>query len=103
MNRTRAFVTAGLVLAGMAACGAAYAQTPAPPLAPTPAPAASAPPSSKPSAAARVETWTRKQWDAAQKEWAKDKAKWADCRKQSKAQKLSGRKSWSFLYQCMTG
>jgi hypothetical protein len=103
MNRTRAFVTAGLVLAGIAACGAAYAQTPAPPLAPTPAPAASAPPSAKPSAAARVETWTRKQWDAAQKEWAKDKAKWADCRKQSKAQKLSGRKSWSFLYQCMTG
>jgi hypothetical protein len=103
MNRTRAFVTAGLVLAGIAACGVAFAQAPAAPPATTPAPAASAPTSSKPSAAARVETWTTKQWNAAQKEWAKDKTKWADCRKQSKAQKLSGRKSWSFLYQCMTG
>lgn len=102
MNRTRAFVAAGAVLAGIAASGVAFAQAPASPPAKTPAPAASAPESSKPSVAARVETWTRKQWEAAQKEWAKDKAKWADCRTKSKAQKLSGRKSWSFLYQCMT-
>ena len=34
-------------------------------------------------AAAEVETWTKKQWDAAQKEWAKDKTKWSDCQKQS--------------------
>ena len=53
--------------------------------------------------AAEVETWTRKQWDAAQKEWAKDKTKWSDCRKQSGKEHLDGRKSWSFLYSCMTG
>ena len=42
------------------------------------------------------------QWEAAKREWAKDKAKWADCRAQSSKQKLEGRKSWSFLYTCMT-
>lgn len=102
MNRTHAFVTIGVVLAGIAASGVVYAQAPAAPPATTPAPSATAPASSKPSAATRVETWTKKQWDAAQKEWAKDKAKWADCRKQSSKQKLEGRKSWSFLYNCMT-
>lgn len=62
-------------------------------------------PASKPSgsdAAAQVETWTRKQWDSAQKEWAKDKTKWSDCQKQSGDKHLDGRKSWSFLYTCMT-
>ena len=102
MESTRALVAAGAVVAGIAACGTAFAQTQASPPATTRAPAASAPTSSQPSAATRVENWTRKQWKAAQTEWVKDKAKWADCRKRSKAQKLSGRKSWSFLYQCMT-
>ena len=54
------------------------------------------------STAADVETWTRKQWDAAQKEWAKDQTKWSDCQKQSGKKHLDGRKSWSFLYSCMT-
>ena len=102
MNYTRAALAAVVVLAGIAASGIAYAQTPASPPATTPAPVL-APTSSKPSATTRVETWTKKQWNAAKKEWAKDKAKWAACQKQSKAQKLAGRKSWSFLYQCMTG
>ncbi len=39
---------------------------------------------------------------AAQKAGANDKTKWASGHKQSKAHKLSGRKNWSFLYQCMT-
>jgi hypothetical protein len=52
---------------------------------------------------ARVETWTKKQWNAAQKEWARDKAKWSNCQKQSGEKHLGGRKSWSFLYTCMTG
>jgi len=103
MNRTRAFVAADVVLAGIVACGVAFAQAPVSPPATTAAPAASAPASPDPSAAARVETWTRKQWAAAKKEWATDKKKWADCQKQSSKQKLEGRKSWSFLYQCMTG
>ena len=99
MNPAR-FVTGGLVLAGVVACGVAFAQAPASSPTPIPAPAST---SSKPSTATQIETWTKKRWNAARKEWAKDKAKWADCRKQSKAQKLSGRKSWSSLYQCMTG
>jgi hypothetical protein len=78
------------------------AQTPVSPRATRPAPAASAPDSSNPSTVTQVETWTRKQWDAAKRGWAKDKIKWADCRKQSSEQRLGGRKSWSFLYQCMT-
>ena len=49
-----------------------------------------------------VKNWTSKQWNAATREWAKDKQKWADCRKQSKEKKLSGKDSWSFLYSCMT-
>ena len=93
-------LSGGLALAGVVVCGVAFAEAPASSPTPIPAPA---PMSSKPSTATTVETWTKKQWNAAQKEWAKDKAKWADCRKQSKAQKLSGQKSWSFLYQCMTG
>ena len=102
MNCTRAFIAAGVVLAGAVACGVAFAQAPATPPAKTPAPAAAAPMSSNSSAAAQVEAWTTKQWDAAKQEWAKDKTKWADCEKQSDKQKLEGRKSWSFLYKCMT-
>ena len=87
-----------IALAGIVASQVAFAKTPAS----QPA-ARSSPSSSEPSATERVETWTREQWNAARKEWAKDKAKWASCRKKSKDQRLSGRKSWSFLYGCMTG
>lgn len=101
MNSSRATLAAIVVLTGIAASGVVFAQTPASPPATTRAPVV-VPTPSKPSATTRVETWTKKQWDAAKKEWAKDKAKWADCRKQSNEQKLKGRKSWSFLYKCMT-
>ena len=87
MNHMRIFMTASIVLAGIAVSGIAFAQDSD---------------SSKPSKVKQVETWTQKQWDAAKKDWAKDKAKWAACQKQSKDQKLQGRKSWSFLYTCMT-
>jgi hypothetical protein len=49
-----------------------------------------------------VSKWTTKQWNHAKAEWAKEKQKWADCQKQSKDQKLTGRKSWSFLASSMT-
>jgi len=98
MSRTRLCLTA-IVLAAVASSGV-VAQTPGPQ--PKPAPGASTPDSSKPSTATQVETWTTKQWEAAKREWAKDKAKWVDCQKQSSEQKLKGRKSWSFLYTCMT-
>lgn len=91
MNCTGTFVRAAVILVGLAVFGVAFAQAPAP----------SDRTSSKQSIADRVETWTTKQWNAAKKEWAKDREKWADCQNKSKAQKLSGRKSWSFLYRCM--
>jgi len=49
-----------------------------------------------------VSKWTRKQWNAARAKWVKEKEQWGDCEKQAHAQKLSGRKSWQFLYDCMT-
>jgi hypothetical protein len=63
--------------------------------------------SDKPAAAvsAKIEdisNWTKKQWYAAKAKWVKEKAKWADCQKQAADKKLSGRKSWPFLYGCMT-
>jgi hypothetical protein len=97
MSRIRFCLTTIAVVALMSS--GAIAQTSVSPPAAKTAPAAE---SSKPSTAAQVEKWTTKQWEAAKKEWVKDKAKWADCQKQSKAQKLEGRKSWSFLYKCMT-
>jgi hypothetical protein len=101
MIRNRAFA-AVVAATSIAVCGIAYAQTPATPPATTQAPAPSTATSTNPGMEAQVENWTKKQWEAAKKEWAKDKAKWADCRKQSTQQKLKGRKSWSFLYKCMT-
>jgi len=103
MTRTRALFASGVFLVVAMACGVSFAQSPATSTAKAPAPAATAAPmSSDPSAAAQVQTWTTKQWDAAKQEWAKDKTKWAGCEKQSDKQKLEGRKSWSFLYTCMT-
>ena len=58
-------------------------------------------PAAQPSTLTKVETWTNKQWSDAKTTWAKDKSKWANCQHQSADQKLSGRKSWSFLYTCM--
>jgi hypothetical protein len=52
--------------------------------------------------ASEVSNWTQQQWNSAKAEWVKEKDKWASCNKQAKHEKLSGRKSWSFLYACMT-
>lgn len=87
MSRIQCCLMAAVFVAAMGGTST-IAQTPAP--------------EAKPTTAEQVETWSRKQWDTAKKEWAKDKAKWADCRKQSSDQKLKGRKSWSFLYTCMS-
>jgi hypothetical protein len=48
-----------------------------------------------------VSKWTSKQWNAAKATWSKENVKWANCRKQATAKKLSGRKSWQFHYDCM--
>jgi hypothetical protein len=101
MSRIRVYLTA-VVFAAITSTGAVVAQTPESPPATKTSPEASAPDSPKPSTATQVETWTSMQWEAAKEEWARNKAKWADCQEQSSKQKLEGRKSWSFLYTCMT-
>ena len=101
MSRIGFCLTAALFTAVLSS--AAIAQTAASPPATKPAPATSAADSSKASVPTQVEKWTKDQWEAAKKEWAKETTKWADCQKQSSKQKLVGRKSWPFLYKCMTG
>lgn len=100
MSRTSFCLTAVFVAAVL--CGAAIAQPSASPSATKPAPATSATDSSKASIPTQVEKWTKEQWEAAKKEWAKDTAKWADCQKQWNKHKREGRKSWPSLYKCMT-
>jgi hypothetical protein len=107
-----ALIAAAIV--GLVGSGMAYAQT-------TPAPAAPAAKSdtmkksdtgktSKPDSAmtkakgamSTAKKWTLKEWNKAKGKYAKEKVKWAACRKEAKDQKLKGRKSWSFLADCMT-
>lgn len=49
-----------------------------------------------------VSKWTQEQWDAAKAKWSKETMAWADCQKQANNKNLSGRESWTFLYNCMT-
>jgi hypothetical protein len=49
-----------------------------------------------------VSNWTRKQWHAAKVRWREEKDAWNSCQNEAKAQSLSGRKNWQFLYDCMT-
>jgi hypothetical protein len=76
-------------LIGIVGSGVARAQTPPP----APAPA--------PSMTDDASKWTKKHWAEMVAKWSQEKAKWKDCRKQSKDQKLTGRKSWGFLAECM--
>ena len=70
--------------------------------APAPTPSLIAQVSPEPSTATKVENWTKRQWNAAKQKWSRNKAKWNACNQDLKDQKLSGRKSWSYLYDCMT-
>lgn len=101
MKHMRASLTAA-ALACVFAGSLAFAKTPEPAPAGSTTPTPAAPASSEPSDVSKVEKWTKNEWNNAVKQWAQDKTKWAGCREQSKARKLSGRKSWSFLYRCMT-
>lgn len=49
-----------------------------------------------------VSKWTRKQWHIAKVKWQEKRDSWNSCRTEAKTQNLSGRKSWQFLYDCMT-
>jgi hypothetical protein len=50
----------------------------------------------------KVENWTKKQRNAAKQKWSLDKAKWSACNQDTNGQRLSGRKSWWYLYNCMS-
>src|SRR5947208_2891646 len=54
------------------------------------------------STAKDVSKWSRKEWNAAKVKWATEKEKWNKCNKDATDKKLRGRKSWSFIYDCMT-
>jgi hypothetical protein len=102
MVSSRTFIS--LVVASFLSTGIAMAQAPT---TPPPKPAQTAPvtPSASVTASATmddVSKWTRKQWNAAKAKWVQEKDKWNGCTKQATAQKLAGRKSWQFLYDCMT-
>jgi hypothetical protein len=109
MSRIRLSLTVAALAASLT-CDLALAQynspatnpPPAAKTAPAPKPAVTTPAASEPSTATKVENWTEKQWNAAKGKWSKDKAKWNACNKEAKDQKLSGRKSWSYLYDCMS-
>lgn len=84
-----------LFAVGLLGAGAARAQTQTP----------AAPPSISAQAertVTDVSKWTRKQWNAARAKWQEEKDAWNGCQNEAKAQNLSGRKSWQFLYDCMT-
>jgi hypothetical protein len=49
-----------------------------------------------------VSKWTRRQWHAVRVKWQEEKDAWNSCQSEAKAQSLSGRKNWQFLYDCMT-
>jgi len=57
--------------------------------------------SNEPSTTDKVKHWSQKQWNAAKTEWSKDKGKWDMCNSRATEQHLSGRKSWSYIYDCM--
>jgi hypothetical protein len=79
------------VIAGVVGSGVAFSQEPKKD--------PSAPP---PTTSEKVKAISKKEWDKMKGQWAKQKEKWADCNKQSQDQKLTGRKSWSFIASCMT-
>ena len=98
MSRIQVCLSA-VALLGLISVDVAFAQTPSPPPASAPT---TFTPAAESSTVSKVEKWSTKEWNAAKLKWAKQKVKWADCRQQSTDQRLTGRKSWAFLYGCMT-
>lgn len=95
MACSRTVVTSLLALSLLGA-GAAQAQTQTP----------ASPPSISAQAQRTmtdVSKWTRHQWNVAKVKWQEEKDAWNGCQTQARAQNLAGRKSWQFLYDCMTG
>jgi hypothetical protein len=88
MRRFRLAVGSALLAAALVV--SAQAQAPAPKSGAT-----------EPTTTTKVQNWSRSKWNAAKREWVKDKAKWDVCNQRATEQHLSGRKSWSFIYDCM--
>jgi len=91
MIRLNIYVFSGVVLISLAVSFARGQTQPQP--APKPA---------ETSTMEDVSKWTQKQWNAAKAKWTEKKTQWNYCQTQAKAKNLSGRKSWQFLYDCMT-
>jgi hypothetical protein len=104
---SRLKTTLALSALALALCSAPAAAQPTP-LPAKPAPSVTAPATTAAKAETSTSNWdqtkamTRKEWDAAKKKWAMEKMKWHDCNLQSKAEKLTAPKSWTFIGSCMT-
>ena len=95
MHKDR-FLLSTVLLVAIAAGSAALAQSTSanPPATPSPSPTIS-------STTDQVKDWTLKKWNAMKHEWRKDKVKWDACYQRASDQKLSGKASWAFIYDCM--
>jgi hypothetical protein len=106
MPRLKTTLALSALVLALYSGNAAAQQTPLPakPVPPATAPATTG---TKAESSTSTLTWeqtkamTRKEWDAAKKKWAMEKVKWQDCNRQSKAEKLTAPKSWSFIGSCM--
>jgi len=96
MHKDRFLVSAALVALTVAAGSAAVGQS----TSPNPSPTAGPSPTVS-STADEVKDWTLKKWNAMQHEWRKNRAKWDTCNRQASGQKLTGKASWTFIYDCM--
>src|SRR5271169_3989263 len=85
-----------IALLMLVAMASAFAQNQTPPQ------SIGKPAAAVPATIENVSKWTKQQRYAAKAKWTKEKEKWTGCEKQAVEQKLSGRKSWPFLYHCMT-
>jgi hypothetical protein len=50
----------------------------------------------------KVKTISARQWSRMKRQWSKQTVKWTSCNKQADDQKLTGRKSWTFIASCMS-
>lgn len=96
MRKDHFLVSTALLVLAIAAGSAALAQSTPPNPSATPSPS-----STVSSTTDQVKDWTLKKWNAMKHEWRKDKAKWDTCNQQASDQKLSGKASWAFIYDCM--
>jgi hypothetical protein len=96
MHKDRLLVSVVLVVLAIAAGSTVLAQSTSLNQSPTPGPSQTVS-----SSADQVKDWTLKKWNAMKREWRKDRAKWDTCNRKASDQKLTGKASWTFIYDCM--